>query len=412
MLAALLLAAHVAEARIVQYQRPALAPYQLDGFFHSDRIGLVEGTTKTGKNHTGMAWLFEQATVAPRFTNYWWLDPVYPQAAIAYRRLKTAIPPTLREPNDSDLKLTLANRRVIWFKSGEKPDNLYGEDVGAAVINEASRFREESWWAVRSTLTATQGPLRIIGNLKGRLNWFYKLCRRAEAGEPGMRYRKFISQQAVEAGFISAEEVESARRDLPAAIFGELYLGTPSDDGGNPFGLAAIKAAARKALGAGPATAYGIDLAKSVDWTVVTGLNAAGQVCAFDRFQLPWKETIDRIRAKVGTVPALVDSTGVGDPVLEALQRGRTGVFTGYKFSSESKQRLMEGLAVAIQRGEVAYPEGVIVTELEAYEYEYTRTGVRYSAPSGMHDDAVCSLALAVARRTSGAGSQKWEPIA
>ena len=390
----------MSNAGAVRYTRPPLAGYQTDGFFHDSRIGLIEGTTKTGKNHAGMAWLFEHAAIAPRFKNYWWLDPVYPQAAIAYRRLKDAIPTALRHPNDSDLKLTLANDRVIWFKSGEKPDNLYGEDVGAAVINEASRFREEAWWAVRSTLTHTQGMVRIIGNLKGRLNWFYRLCRRAEAGEPDMLYRKFISAQAVAAGFIAASEVEAARRDLPAAIFGELYLGIPSDDGGNPFGLAAIRRRVAP-LGPGPAVAYGVDLAKSIDWTVVLGLNAQGAVCDFDRFQAPWRETMDRIRARVRNTPALVDSTGVGDPVLEVMQRvpGAESDLEGYKFTSESKQRLMEGLAVAIQRDEVSYPEGPIVAELEAFEYEPTRTGVRYTAPDGMHDDCVCALALAVAAR-------------
>jgi hypothetical protein len=29
------------------------------------------------------------------------------------------------------------------------------------------------------------------------------------------------------------------------------------------------------------------------------------------------------------------------------------------------------------------------------FEYQYTNNGVKYSAPNGMHDDAVCSLALA-----------------
>lgn len=36
------------------------------------------------------------------------------------------------------------------------------------------------------------------------------------------------------------------------------------------------------------------------------------------------------------------------------------------------------------------------MNELESFEYEYTRTGVRYTAPEGMHDDCVMALALAV----------------
>jgi hypothetical protein len=55
----------------------------------------------------------------------------------------------------------------------------------------------------------------------------------------------------------------------------------------------------------------------------------------------------------------------------------------------------MEGLAVAIQQQQIHVPAGVVVDELEAFEYQYTRIGVQYSAPSGMHDDAVCALALA-----------------
>jgi hypothetical protein len=63
----------------------------------------------------------------------------------------------------------------------------------------------------------------------------------------------------------------------------------------------------------------------------------------------------------------------------------------------------MEGLAVAIQQRAISFPDGLLVSELEAFEYSYTRTGVLYSAPEGLTDDGVCALALAV-RRWRGAG--------
>lgn len=102
--------------------------------------------------------------------------------------------------------------------------------------------------------------------------------------------------------------------------------------------------------------------------------------------------------------PALIDATGVGDPIVEQLQRTFGGFIEGFKFTQKSKQQLMEGLAVAIQQGLVHYPDGVIVNELEVFEYEYSRTGVRYTAPPGLHDDAVMALALAV-RRLIGAAN-------
>jgi hypothetical protein len=408
---ALLFGAGVAEPSII-YKRPALAQYQLDAIFNDARYGLIEASTKSGKTHGCLAWLFEQALMGGRAgRNYWWVAPTYAQAEIAYRRMALAIPMALRKCNDSKRTIALPNSAVIWFKSAEDPDNLYGEDVYAAVFDEASRGREEAWFALRSTLTKTRGKVRLIGNVKGRLNWFYKMARKAEAGEPGHSFKRIRAADAVAAGIIDAAEVEDAKRTLPANVYKELFEAEPSDDSGNPFGIEAIRAAIRPVSDAA-AEAFGVDLAKSVDWTVALGLDSEGLTCAFDRFQLPWTETISRVKTRVGRAATLVDSTGVGDPVLEALQRGGSRNFEGYKFSSESKQRLMEGLAVAIQRGEVGYPEGPIVKELEAFEFEYTRTGVKYSGPSGMHDDCVMALALAVQARANLKGRPRLRVIA
>jgi hypothetical protein len=64
----------------------------------------------------------------------------------------------------------------------------------------------------------------------------------------------------------------------------------------------------------------------------------------------------------------------------------------------------MEGLSLAIQQRRITFPEGQIKDELEQFEFEYTRTGVRYSAPVGLHDDCVCSLALAWHKFRTSAG--------
>ncbi len=210
-----------------------------------------------------------------------------------------------------------------------------------------------------------------------------------------MAYFKLTAYDAVDGGVLDLAEIEDAERILPANVFRELYLAEPSDDGGNPFGLAAIKACIAPKSNAAPVV-WGIDLAKHVDYTVAIGLDASGVVCGFERFQKPWTETLATIANVVNGKRALVDSTGVGDPILEQLQRSGRGAFEGYGFTSPSKQKLMEGLAVAIQQQKIRYPDGVIVNELESFEYEYTRTGVRYSAPEGLHDDCVMALALAV----------------
>lgn len=383
--------------RRLVYHRPWMYPKQTAAIFAPERISIIEASTKSGKTVGCMVWLTEQAMMGRPGRNYWWVAPIYAQAKIAFRRLKRGLPPKVYTPNESELTLTLANGTVIWFKGADKPDSLYGEDVYAAVIDEASRCKDEAWHAVRSTLTQTRGPLRIIGNVKGRKNWAYQLARKAQAGEPGMHYAKITAWDAVEGGVLDRQEIEDARAQLPENVFNELYLAEASDDGGNPFGIAAIQACVAPLSSADPSV-WGWDLAKSTDWTVGIALDAQGSACRVSRWQAPWEVTTDRIIADTARTRALVDSTGVGDPILERLQKGRPW-FEGYTFSAPSKQRLMEGLAVAIQRREITFPEGPVKTELEAFEYVYTRTGVKYSAPEGMHDDCVCALALAAYQR-------------
>lgn len=390
-------------SRNIEFVRPWLYKKQLQAIFepkdlngNDARYSMIEASTKAGKTHGCICWIFEQAAIyGSEGRNYWWVAPVYGQAKIAFRRMKRAVPKQLYTANETELTITLLNGAVLWFKSAEKPDNLYGDDVYAVVMDEASRMREESWWAVRSTLTATNGPVRAIGNVKGQKNWFYKLSRMAQAGENGMAHYKMTAYDAVDGGVLKLEEVEDAKRLLPDNVFRELYLAEPSDDGGNPFGLQHI------AKCVGPLSdermvAAGQDLAKSYDWSVLTGLDRHQRVCGFDRWQTSWEETEKKILQIVGNVPTLVDSTGVGDPIVERLQKSRPSSISGYQFSSASKQRLMEGLVVAIQSHAVTFPDGPIRAELENFEYQYTRTGVRYTAPPGFHDDCVMSLALAV----------------
>lgn len=391
------------QGKPLNYHRPLLYPKQEEAIFYPTdvdgyiaRFSFIEAATKSGKTVGCIAWLLEQAQLGKTGNNYWWIAPVYPQAKIAFTRMKQYAPKDYFIVNETNQTLTLkSNGTIIWFKSGEKPDNLYGEDVFAAVVDEASRVREEAWWAIRSTLTATRGPVRFIGNVKGRGNWFYKLAHKAKAGQVGSAYYKIVAADAVAGGVLNADEIEDARRDLPEHVFKELYLAEPSDDGGNPFGLKRIENCLSPGLSTLPPVVWGWDLAKSIDWTVGTALDAFGAVCRHHRWQKLWNETIDDIISITGNVPALVDSTGVGDPILEMLQARKPGIFEGYLFNGPSKQRLMEGLSVVIQSKATSFPDGVLREELDIFEYEHTRTGVRYTAPEGYHDDCVCSLALA-----------------
>lgn len=400
----------------LHYERPYLYPKQLAAIFDPRRYSFIEASTKAGKTSGCIVWIVERAFNGGDGQNFWWIAPVSGQADIAFRRCLRAIPSHLRTEHVGIKTITLVNGAVLWFKSADKPDSLYGDDVHAAVFDEASRSKEDAWYAVRSTLTATRGPVRIIGNVKGRKNWFYRMARKAQAGDdPEYGYHRITAADAVAAHVLDQEEIDDAQRNLPEQVFKELYQAEASDDGGNPFGLSAIlKCVLPEVVDAAPVV-WGWDLAKHQDWTVGIALDVHGRVCRFVRFQKGWEETAPAILDATGQTPALVDSTGVGDPILERLQKARRGVFEGYQFTGPSKQKLMEGLQVAIQQQLIGFPAssgkalssadpGHIQDELEQFEYEATRTGVRYSAPAGFYDDCVCALALAVMHKMHARG--------
>jgi len=385
----------------IKYERPWMPEYQRRIIDSKARFTITEASTKSGKTTSHIIWDLEEAIKLQTGQRVWWVAPVYQQAEIAFSRMKSQITnQNFFKVNETKLRLTLPTGSIIEFKSADKPDNLYGDDVYAAVFDEFTRAKEAAWTALRTTLTATKGKCKFIGNVRGKKNWGYRLGVKAKAGEPGYEYFKITAQDAVDAGILESDEIQQAKRDLPENAFRELYLAEATEDGSNPFGHSFIIKQLRP-MSSGIPVCFGVDLAKSVDWTVVTGLDAHGNVCYFDRWQSDWGQTRSRIIQTIGSTPAYIDSTGVGDPIVEDIQRVCGGV-EGYHYSQASKQKLMEGLANGIQKGSVGILDGIMRDEMEAFEFVYGRTGVKYSAPEGVHDDTVNSLALAYQKLTSG----------
>ena len=375
-------------------------PKQYEAVCDSARIVVIEAATKAGKTVGCLMWLLSRAWNGGK-GEYWWIAPTFAQSTMAFNRMVDWLQQGDPAKNSwgvnlSVVRIVLSNGARITFKSADNADSLYGEDVQSAVIDEATRCSEASWHAIRSTLTATRGKVRIIGNVRGRKNWAFMLARRAELGERDMAYFKLTAYDAVEGGVVDAQEIEDATRVLPDAIFRELYLAEPLDDGGNPFGIGAIRKCVSP-MSTAAVEVWGVDLAKSQDWTVAVGLDAAGCVCALERWQGQWSVTRERLARMIGDKVAQIDSTGVGDPIVEDLRRVCRRA-EGFKFTAHSKQQLIEGLQLAIQTQEIRYPDGWLRSELESFGYRYSGKTVQYEASVG-HDDGVCALALAVLAR-------------
>jgi hypothetical protein len=318
--------------------------------------------------------------------NVAYITPTYGLAQVFFERLTKVLP---FKSNISKLKIYCPNEGSIEFFTGERLDNLRGRKFHLVIVDEAAFIPDlEDGWnnSIRPTLTDYEGKAVFLSTPRGK-NFFYSLF--MKQGENDWQSFKFSTYDNPH---INPREIDEARIQLPEVVFEQEYMANPSENSANPFGNAFIKRCV-KPISAQPIVCYGIDLAKSVDYTVIIGLDKDGNVAYFDRFQMDWHNTKETIK-RLPPAPIVVDSTGVGDPILEDLLREGVNI-EGLKFTSQSKQQLMEGLASAIQQGRIGFPEGVIVDELDVFEYQFTSHGVRYSAPSGFHDDTVMALALA-----------------
>jgi phage FluMu gp28-like protein len=328
-----------------------------------------------------------------------YVTPTYGLAQVFFERLAKVLP---FKNNISKLKIYCPNEGSIEFFTGERLDNLRGRKFHLVIIDEAAFISDlEDGWnnSIRPTLTDYEGRAVFLSTPRGK-NFFYSLF--MKQGENDWQSFKFSTYDNPH---INPREIDEARIQLPEVVFNQEYLADPAENSANPFGNAFIKRCI-KPISAQPIVCYGIDLAKSVDFTVIVGLDNNGNVAYFDRFQLDWHNTKETIK-RLPPAPIIVDSTGVGDPILEDLLREGVNI-EGLKFTSQSKQQLMEGLASAIQQGRIGFPEGVIVDELDVFEYQFTANGVRYSAPSGFHDDCVMALALAWQNHNIKRGSGRY----
>lgn len=118
-----------------------------------------------------------------------------------------------------------------------------------------------------------------------------------------------------------------------------------------------------------------------------------------DRFnQIDYVLQAGRLKAlaqRFQPVSIIAESNSIGEPVIEQLRRDGLPV-TPFQTTNATKTAAIDALALAFEQDAIKIiNDPVMVGELQAYEMERLPSGLlRYSAPEGMHDDCVMSLAI------------------
>lgn len=341
-----------------------------------------------------------------------YFSPSFPMLSEVWREYRRALEPITRDKSEQEKRLELITGGVVKFWSLDDPDTARGQKYARVAIDEAAKVRnlEDAWnGAIRPTLADYRGSADFYSTPRGR-DFFWKCHTRGiDRAEP--EWKSWCFPTAANP-FIDPGEIEAARRQLPDRVFRQEFLAEFLEDAGGVFRMVAeaIDRGRTRPDEPDPARRYamGVDLARVEDFTVISVVDDLGRQAYHERFnRISWDRQVDAIGRVAARYRAQVvlDSTGVGDPILEAVRRAGVRV-EPYQFTAASKERLIDGLALRLERGELRLmdvPEQE--HELLAYEYEITPgRNVRMNAPAGLHDDCVIGLALAVhgiaARRT------------
>lgn len=333
----------------------------------------------------------------------WVVAPTFPLVREDWMTAEDLLKDAITKKRESDMRMDF-DIGFLEFKSADRgADGLLGAGLNCCVVDEAKLVDKDCWEkGLRPALADKLGRCIFISTPKGR-NFFYELYLRGKGNDPDWKSWKHASNTNP---YFPKQEYESLRLSTPEMIFRQEYEADFLEDSASVFkNIERCLKGEFELPQLGEYYTIGCDLGRTEDFTVLTVIkNSTCQVVDVHRFnKIDWSVQKDQIKAlskKYKNSVVWIDSTGLGDPIEEDLRK--SGVITqDFKFSSGSKQKLVEQLIVAIEQGLIGIPQchetEFLIDELKSFSYEILPSGsIRYEAPTGQHDDGVMSLGLAV----------------
>lgn len=307
-------------------------------------------------------------------------------------------------------KLTFGKHTVL-ARSGHIARALRGNEATHVVIDEAAFVPEELVTeVVMPMLATTNGSLTLISTPRGR-NHFWRFFNFGQTGEHGFWSKRAASS---ESPYVSPHYLQVQRELISERAYRVEYEAEFVDSEGQVFRSEAIEECmscdddeteSSEAKTGDPPIRIGVDFGRYRDATaiiVVQGTRQKARVIQTERFhKLPWKQIVERVARTVNLYPGAVvecDGTGVGDPLVEALQAQVQDVAVRrFVFTAESKFQIVDNLVWMVENVAIRFrPDPTLIRELEHFQITHADSGAhRFEAQSGYHDDLVMALALA-----------------
>ena len=400
-------------------------PYQLDIHNDSHRFKIAVFHRQAGKTTFALNELIKKMVIDPgvylyvapeksQAKNIIWKDPqglfkYLPRELIAVNR---AGAPKINEVELSvTLKPTLPKTpgSIFYIEGTDNIDRMRGIKPKGVILDEYAQMKSSIWTEILfPAINQSNGWVIFIGTFKGK-NHFYDLFSKYWDWSKG----ESISNQDYKAFYLpynqnpyfTPDQLRAARETMPDLQFKQEYGCEPMSGTSSVFpSITPLLTGSLKDRNPNHFYSMGVDLAKSVDYTSVSIIDRnTFELVYQERWQGEWSRTIETIvdLYKSWNRPTLtIDSTGVGDPVSELLKR-RGVRCEDFKFSNKSKDQLVKKMCLYFDEKKIKLPPidqaTNLITELEQFSYEILESGrIKYSAPTGKHDDEVMSLGLAI----------------
>jgi len=331
-----------------------------------------------------------------------WVAPTYANSRPLWRFVERAIVQQPRiQARRSDRSVDFPGGGRLGIYTADNDIALRGEAFDLVIVDEAARVTESTYTDVLlPTLADRDGRLWLISTPRGR-NWFWRqfIVGQDPANTITRSYTAPSSDNPLQT---IKRAAELARSMVSDHTYRQEWLAEFVDDAGGVFrGVLDCVREHPTEPEPGRSYAMGVDWGRTNDATVFTVMCIeTAQVVAVERMQdtayALQLDRLQRLHARWQPYAILAEANSMGGPLVEALQRLELPV-QSFTTTAITKPPLIDALALAIERGDIGLTNNTtLLNELQAYESERLPSGaVRYSAPGGMHDDHVISLALA-----------------
>lgn len=302
-------------------------------------------------------------------------------------------------------ELAIFNSRLD-MRSADQPERIEGFAYKKIFLNEAGIIlrNEYLWHNAISPMMLDFNPEVIIGGTPKGKGLFHQLAVKAQ--DKTEKDWQYFHKTSYDNPFLQRADIDELANDMPEIVRKQEIYAEFLEDVSAVF--MKIEEAATSSFEdpiINKQYFLGVDLAKHVDFTVLSVIDENGNQVYIDRFtQIDWKiqrERIKYISQKYNNAQIWLDASGVGDPIYEDLVNMGLDI-QPYKFTNESKKQLIQSLMISLEQEKIRILNRndesgkVQFNEMAIFEYEMTSSGlIRYQAPEGYHDDCVIALALA-----------------